>query len=273
MSHGQWKMGNGLAPLSATQLLELWEQGQQASPLQQALLLLTAACPAYTAEQLAHLPIGQRDALLIQLRAWTFGPQLVSVVNCPRCAERLEFTLESNTLLLAPPTDGGEPPDTFSLQADGYAVTFRLPTSVDLAAIALLADTATAQQQVLARCLLTAHTGVELGSKAGETEMDAPGSPVPLEQLPPPVLAAVQERMAAADPQADLQVALTCPACAEEWNAFFDIVTFFWRELDDWARRTLREVHLLAGAYGWREGEILALSAWRRRAYLELVGA
>lgn len=266
-------MGNELSPLSATELLDIWEQGQRASPLQQALLLLTAACPAYTAEQLAHLPIGQRDALLIQLRAWTFGPQLVSVVNCPRCAERLEFTLESNTLLLAPPTDVGEPSAPFSLQADGYAVTFRLPTSVDLAAVAPMADANAAQQQLLARCLLTAYAGAGPDSEAGEPAADEPASPLPLDPLPPTVLAAVQARMAAADPQADLQFALTCPACAEEWSAFFDIVTFFWRELDDWARRTLREVHLLASAYGWREADILALSAWRRRTYLELVGA
>ena len=36
---------------------------------------------------------------------------------------------------------------------------------------------------------------------------------------------------------------------------------------------TLAEVHALAAAYGWTEAEVLALSAARRRAYLELVGA
>ena len=35
----------------------------------------------------------------------------------------------------------------------------------------------------------------------------------------------------------------------------------------------LHEVHALALAYGWREPDILALSAAPPRAYLDLVGA
>lgn len=259
-----------MRPLSAAELLDIWEQGQHGSPLQQGLLLLTAACPESTAEQLAHLPLGRRDALLIQLRAWTFGPQLASVVNCPHCAERLEFTLENDALLVAPAVAVEEPPTTLALQIEGYAVTFRLPTSVDLAAITPLAAADTAQQTLLARCLLEVRA-VDKAEHAAATAV-IPVPPIPLAQVPLTVLSAVLEQMAAADPQADMQFALTCPACTAQWSAFLDIAAFFWRELDDWARRTLREVHILARAYGWREAEILALSAWRRRAYLELVG-
>ena len=35
--------------------------------------------------------------------------------------------------------------------------------------------------------------------------------------------------------------------------------------------RTLNEIHLLASAYGWSEGEILSLTAKRRRLYLQMV--
>ena len=44
-------------------------------------------------------------------------------------------------------------------------------------------------------------------------------------------------------------------------------------ELATQAKRLLREVHFLARAYGWREADILAMSARRRQAYLEMVGA
>ena len=37
-----------------------------------------------------------------------------------------------------------------------------------------------------------------------------------------------------------------------------------------WARRTLRDVHVLARAYGWREADVLALSPTRRQIYVEL---
>ena len=37
------------------------------------------------------------------------------------------------------------------------------------------------------------------------------------------------------------------------------------------ARRLLREVDVLARAYGWTEADVLALSEQRRTAYLEIV--
>ena len=73
------------------------------------------------------------------------------------------------------------------------------------------------------------------------------------------------------DPQADVRLNLICPSCGHGWHALFDIATYFWREIDDWAQRTLRDVHTLAMAYGWREADILGLSAWRRQAYLQMV--
>ena len=81
----------------------------------------------------------------------------------------------------------------------------------------------------------------------------------------------LESRMAQADPQANIQLALGCPACGHSWLALFDIVGFFWREIDTWARRVLRDIHTLALAYGWSEAEILALSPWRRQFYLEMV--
>jgi hypothetical protein len=77
--------------------------------------------------------------------------------------------------------------------------------------------------------------------------------------------------MVQADPQADVQLALTCPACGHQWEATFDIASFFWSEIDSWAHRILREVHTLASAYGWREADILAMSPQRRQLYLEMV--
>src|SRR5206468_730296 len=45
------------------------------------------------------------------------------------------------------------------------------------------------------------------------------------------------------------------------------------RTLPRFAGRLLREVDALARAYGWREPDILALTPWRRDAYLQLVNA
>ncbi len=55
------------------------------------------------------------------------------------------------------------------------------------------------------------------------------------------------------------------------FSVAFDIVSFLWNELNAWAIRTLREVHILASAYGWSETDILAMSPWRRQFYLEVL--
>lgn len=76
----------------------------------------------------------------------------------------------------------------------------------------------------------------------------------------------------AAPDQRQKESSLTCPSCNHGWHALFDIVSFFWSEIQSWASRIMREVHLLASAYGWRETDILAMSPLRRRLYLEMVG-
>lgn len=77
----------------------------------------------------------------------------------------------------------------------------------------------------------------------------------------------------AADPQASLTFDLLCAACGHAWPEPFDIGRFLWAELEDWAMRTMRDVHALASAYGWREDEVLSLSPTRRAVYLSMVGA
>jgi hypothetical protein len=237
--------------LSATELLAVWEQGQGQLPVQQALILLAAACPEAPLDALASLRIGRRDAGLLTLREWTFGPQLVSLAVCPGCGERLELAFDVADIRA--PEDG--PDEPLSLTVAGCEVAFRLPNSLDLIAAANVGDVAASRQLLLERCVLAVQ-------RAGEAPAGA---------LPPEVVAAISARMAEADPQADVQLALVCPACGQPWHAALDIVSFFWSEINAWAIRVLRDVHALASAYGWREADILALSPWRRQCYLEMV--
>jgi hypothetical protein len=91
--------------------------------------------------------------------------------------------------------------------------------------------------------------------------------------LPEEVVAGIARSMAEADPLADIQLGLTCPACERQWHVVFDILSFLWTEIEVWAWRMLADVHTLARAYGWGEREILSLSPTRRQFYLEMVGA
>lgn len=248
-------------PLSASQLLSLWEYGLGQPPWQRALTLLTAALPDVSPDALAILPLGERDAYLLALRETLFGPRLNSLAACPKCAERLELTFDvadvrMESLASSDGEHGRVTEELLSISLDGFSAIFRLPNSLDLAQISGMSRREQAWLHLLECCLIS---------------VDENGVMRNAEELPNSITAAIAGHMAAADPQGDIQIDLACPSCAHEWQVDFDILSFLWMEIHAWAQRILREVHLLARAYGWREAEIMALSPWRRQAYLQMI--
>jgi hypothetical protein len=239
-----------MRPLSSSELLAVWDAGLAQPPLERALALLAAADDTRP-EAMASLPIGQRDGRLLTLREWTFGERVAAVTTCTGCRQDLELDFSVAQIRADAPGSGQ---DTMSLARDQYAVRFRTPTSADLMAIRD-AEPALWRQLLLERCVVEAHRD---------------GEPVAAARLPAVVVDAVVDQMAESDPQADVQLAVSCSACGRSWRAVFDIASYFWSEIDAWAGRMLREVHILASAYSWAECEILALSPRRRRIYLEM---
>lgn len=224
--------------LSTTELLSVWERGFHQSPVQRALTLLATAFPESSPESLADLSIGQRDTRLFKLRELTFGAEFTGLINCPACDEKIELNFAAADIC---PGNEIEQPVEFDLRMDDHSLRFRLPTSADLLAV-------NTRQQLVERCSSNGH-----GPLSAKVE------------------SSLVEKMALTDPFADIQLALRCSSCGHQWDAPFDIVSFFWREIDAAARKLLQEIHTLACAYGWTESEVLALSPTRRRCYLEMV--
>jgi len=240
--------------LSAPELLDVWERGNVQSSVHRALLLLSAACPGASADSLTKLNIGERDSRLLTLRDWTFGSQLIGIATCPDCRECLELTFDVADIQVTPESG---PTGELTIDVAGYDVHFRLPNSLDIDAIADHKDVDRAREELLESCILSVHHD---------------GEEISPDHLPASLVEAIVERMAEADHQADVELALSCPSCRHQWHATFDIVSFFWSEINAWAYHRLHEVHSLALAYGWREADILAMSPWRRQFYLERVG-
>jgi len=238
--------------LTASDILRAWEVGRDRYPAERALLLLALACPTIPADDLRDLTVGQRNARLLALRQSTLGSLAQCFVKCSRCNESLEFTIDIEALRQPEPTTR-----EYALSQDDFNVSFRLPNSLDAAVIACCADIETGRRSLLERCI----EGVQQHDQ-----------PVAVSALPEQVIFAVAESMLEHDPQAEIRLALQCHACQHAWSTIFDIVSFFWTEIEAQAKRLLREVHTLAKAYGWREADILALSPARRQCYLELVG-
>jgi hypothetical protein len=243
-----------MRPLSAHNILQIWEIGQSQHLLDKALTLLSFACPEQSMDELASLSIGQRDAYLLTLRELSLGNQMNGFAECPKCRERLEFTLNVADIRIIDPSK--PTPQEYEFTTDGCELRFRLPNSWDLAAIVGYKEADTASQQLVQRCLLQAN---------------CEGVSVTHSELPPGVLTRLAERIAEYDPQAEVLLDLNCPACSHSWQALFDIVAFFWTELSAQAKRLLHEVHTLARFYGWREADILSMSTVRRQFYLDLV--
>jgi hypothetical protein len=243
-----------MRPLSVPELLTVWERGLAARPFERALAILSAASPESTPAVLARASIGRRDACLLKLREWAFGSELAILATCPHCQQSLETRLRIADLR-ASFEDAGDVETCVA--ARGYEVRCRPPNTEDLLTCAEREVTAN-RQELFARCVIEAHHN---------------GQPVAADKLPADIAENVVKGIAAIDPQADTRVDLTCPDCGHRWSEVFDIVSFFWIEIDAWARRVLREVHILAGAYGWKESDILALSPVRRQLYLAMAQA
>ncbi|MGA2807031.1 MAG: hypothetical protein ABSE87_02800 [Terracidiphilus sp.] len=238
--------------LSAAEILRAWERGLTQSPNRRALELLSPLYPQASLDWLSGLSIGRRDAELLALREYTFGPEMAAVAGCPQCGGRLDITLNAAEMR---DVSAFWPDDKIALRVAGYELQFRLPNSDDLEALSR--DDDGGRMRLLSCCLLSAQQD---------------GAKVESDQLPDEVVDAVSERMASADPLADIQLALCCPLCSHHWQAAFDIASFLWREIENLAGRLLRDVHALASAYGWHEKDILALSPVRRQFYLAMIG-
>src|SRR5829696_1148134 len=104
--------------LSDPALLAAWEAGAQRNPAERALALAAAGVPAPEGQQVGRWSPGQRDALLLELRAATFGDRLDGLVACPACDEQLEVTVHADDLR----AEAGDPGAERELLVEGCVV-------------------------------------------------------------------------------------------------------------------------------------------------------
>jgi hypothetical protein len=250
-----------LRPLTGADEAFLLDEGTALLPAQRTTWLLCRCLvrlgpsDTVTPEAVRALTVGDREALVLHLRRLTLGERVEIVLRCPQpgCGEKMDLDLAVADLLF-PPAEDSQPFYEAEL-SDGDAVRrvrYRLPTGADHEAAALLArsdlgDVKAAADLLLRRCV----EGVEEVTDAVGEQLSA--------------------LMAQRDPQAELVLKLTCPACGRDFDAPFDAAGFFFQELAGRAAVLYREVHRLALAYHWSEAEILALNGRKRRLYLDLL--
>ena len=207
------------------------------------------------------LTVGDREALLLQLHRLTLGDALECVLQCPdpACRERMEIELEVRNLLV-PPYEDMQREYRLILEVDDirHDIRFRLPTASDLVTVAAVASTdpELGAAELLRACVTRATCGRRT---------------VSVDDLAPEATAQIAAAMAERDPQAELELDVSCPVCGHAFQMVFDTGSFLLQELDVRATQLLVDVHTLAVHYHWTERDILAMSPSRRERYLELL--
>ncbi|MGK8558166.1 DUF6760 family protein [Nocardia gipuzkoensis] len=213
-----------------------------------------------------QLLVGDRQYLLLRLRAATFGDRVRVELICPwpDCGKpaSLDFSIAD-----VPVTPAAEraPQYTMTLSAEdsGVAPTeiaFRLPNGGDQEAVSavLATNEAAALTALLSRCV------IRIGSQH-------PPDDEQVAALSPRARATIEERMAELAPSVDQTVHTVCPECERAFMAPFDIQRFFFGEFRTDNATLYREVHYLAYHYHWSEREILGFTRDKRHRYIDVL--
>lgn len=233
------------------EILTAWERSRELPEQEAALALLALAWPERAVDELALLPLGERNALLLELRVATLGRRMEGFAVCPDCGAQLEFALDALELakgLPAQPTEVVQCPGGF---------TMRPANSLDL----LASGTAKSEEQA-SSILLARALGLE------EADWDEW-----LRTHPQPETEPLLQRFEQINASAEIRVQLQCAVCQSHPSLDLNIARFLLREIAGAARRLMSDIHVLARAYGWSERSIASMSSTRRAAYLEMLSA
>jgi hypothetical protein len=229
-----------MSPLSASQLLDLADQGRRAAMPSRAVMIIASACPYMADDEIVALTLSDRDRLLLKIRRQTFGLPLIARQQCGQCDDLYELQINPDDIGLG---DAAEmPPPHNMVQLAGSRHMVRALTLDDMIAVEGESDPARIKTLLANRIL----PGLEIQA------------------------AALSAALEIADPHADISCEAACPSCGQTQQLYLDVTAFFWEEICNKQPRILREVAELAHIYHWSERDILALSAQRRTAYLEL---
>jgi hypothetical protein len=206
-------------------------------------------------DDVRSLTVGDREALLLWIRRLTLGDRIESVVSCPAasCGEAIDVSISVGDLLL-PPYDQPGPWFEASVEEGGSQkrVRFRAVNGADQeeAARAAQAGVETAGDLLARRCVQ---------GLSGE------------ESVTPELRQALSRLLTEVDPQAEITLHITCPACDHRFAVLLDAGSYLGSEALARSTSLFREVHLLAFHYHWSEADIFAMTPSRRRRYLDLL--
>ncbi len=246
--------------LADEEILAAWERCVEFPEQQAALAVLALADPERDASEWGRLPLGERNALLLDLRAATLGRRMEGFALCPDCGAALEFAFDAGKLARDLRAQAVSALDV----VDGCSL--RPANTMDLLAASAGEDEEQARDILLKRSV----SAKDAGPRADESGADGEESGCWLSAQPKPVVERLLQAFEALNASAEIRAQFQCTACGSSAWVDIDVAHFFLAELARSARQLMIAVHDLASAYGWSEQSIVAMSTARRAAYLEL---
>lgn len=214
-----------------------------------------AARAAPDEEAVWNLTLAARTGALCAIVAQTEGRDALTVpVRCTLPACQQPFEIELSLLALFALARDAEQRREIDLDCDnGSARRVRRPTGADQRhwQAARYTDAVQAERAVFASLL------VEV------SEVTARGNAQEISRI--------ASFMTEHDPLVNFNAVSVCPACESRQELSLDLEALLLARLGRHQQALMRDVHRLASRYGWREREVLALPAWRRRAYLRQI--
>lgn len=241
-------------PFTETELLNYWEYNMNQTMIHRGINLLCLVYTQINKEDISGLSIGERDARLIIIRERMFGYMLRNIAECPVCSEIIEWETDIRDIKLQSP-DEIRTVNEYILKESGYTIQFRLPDSMDVFEVINMDESHKKSEELLKRLIIC--------SKFKNRTCN-------FSDLPEKVLKVLDQRIEKENPQAEILMNVQCMSCNHNWELQFDILSYLWSEISNWARRILNDICSLAREYGWSEHDILSMTPARRKIYLDL---
>ncbi|HEX9932278.1 MAG TPA: hypothetical protein VGB08_05500 [Allosphingosinicella sp.] len=229
---------------TAAQLIALWDRSQRSAHRRLEPLLSVMEPGAVLGDD----TLGRRNQRLLALHAALSEAPLDARLHCSACRTDNEFAVPAAAILGCPAPGAAA---RVAIRSGRRRLTFRLPLMSDIHGAKGRSE-AEILAQIASRCRLDADGG---------------------EPVPATVLAQLAARFDEIDPAASIVVDLSCAECGAALRASVDVAEFVATRIDAIADRLLRQIDVIAGAYGWSEDAILALPPARRTQYVEMIAA
>jgi hypothetical protein len=195
------------------------------------------------------LPVGDIDAIVVELRRAALGDRLIAEGRCGACDAKVDitFSLVAYMKHRRPRTPrGAKPAEPPWWRSRRYPITFRAPTATDVL------ETASAGESDPVGALAERCMRGELTARTRR---------------------AAERALAVAAPTLRSDVTGTCPECQADVRLDVDARELCLEELRFLGGAVLEDVDLIASEYHWSESEIMGLPSSRRAAYAEYVRA